>query len=160
VLHVPFLLSDGTSGEPDETNGESDDLVGLLDLAPTLVDCADLVQPDAFEGSSLLDDDQERSEVIAEWADTDLASDARRYAIRSEDWKYVRMDDGTERLFVLQSDPGERNNVVDTMPEVADDFRARLQDHRELLGATNRDLGDVTMEEDVAERLRLLGYQE
>jgi arylsulfatase A-like enzyme len=63
VLHVPFLLSDGTSGEPDETNGESDDLVGLLDLAPTLVDCADLVQPDAFEGSSLLDDDQERSEV-------------------------------------------------------------------------------------------------
>lgn len=153
VLHVPLLLSDGTAGE-------FDDLVGLLDLAPTLVDCAGLAQPDAFEGSSLLDDDWDRSEVIAEWADTDPESDARRYAIRSEDWKYVRMDDGTERLFVLESDPGERNDVVDAMPDVADEFRARLQDHRERLAATNQDLGEVTMDEDVAERLRLLGYQE
>ncbi|SFS11575.1 Arylsulfatase A [Halomicrobium zhouii] len=167
VLHVPFLLADGTSGEPDRTNeqpdgtsGESDDLVGLLDLAPTLVDCAGLARPDAFEGSSLLDDDFDRSEVIAEWADTDPESEARRYAIRSEDWKYVRLDDGTERLFALPSDPGERNDVVDAMPEVADEFRARLRDHRKLLAETNRDLGDVRMEEDVAERLRLLGYQE
>lgn len=153
VLHVPLLLSDGTGGE-------FDDLVGLLDLAPTLVDCGGLAPPDTFEGSSLLDDDWDRTEVIAEWADTDPESDARRFAIRSEDWKYVRLDDGIERLFVLESDPGEQNNVVDAVPDVADEFRARLQAHRERLAATNQDLGDVTMDEDVAERLRLLGYQE
>lgn len=156
VLHVPLLLSDGTAGE-------FDDLVGLLDLAPTLLDYADLAPPDTFRGSSLLDtDDEDRTEVIAEWADTDSGSDARRFAIRSTDWKYVRLEDGTERLFDLESDPTERQNVVDAEPDVADEFRARLQQHRELLAATNRDRDpdDVTMDEEVAQRLRLLGYQE
>lgn len=153
VLHVPLVLSGGTS----ET---VDDLVGLLDLAPTLVDYADVSQPDAFEGASLLSDDRDRTEVIAEWADTDRAVTARRFAVRSRDWKYVRLDDGTERLFDLDADPDEQTNVVDARPEVANEFRGRLQAHQQRLADTNQEMGEVAMDEDVAERLRLLGYQE
>ena len=154
VLHVPLVLADGDGSE------RIDDLVGLLDLAPTLVDCAGLEQPAAFEGTSLLADDFSRSDVVAEWADTDPEADARRFAIRSADWKYVRMEGGAERLFDLTADPEERTNLVDDEPAVAADFRGRLEAHRERLAAADGDVGTVEMDDDVAERLRLLGYQE
>lgn len=154
VLHVPLLVDDGTSES-------CDDLVGHHDLAPTLLDCADRPVPSDFLGTSLVAADREpRDAVIAEWADTDPDVDATRFAIRSEDWKYVQFEDGTERLFDLASDPAEQHDVVDAESDVAADFRDRLREHRERIAATNTDLGDVTMDEDVAERLRLLGYQE
>jgi len=154
VLHVPLLVADG---ERETT----DHLVGLLDLAPTLVDCAGLEPPNAFLGSSLCAaDDRGRTDVVAEWADTDPESDARRFAVRSTDWKYVRLEDGTERLFDLEGDTEERENVVERHPEVAEEFRERLADHRELVAATGGDGERVEMDESVARRLRRLGYQE
>lgn len=150
VLHVPLIVDDGDAGEA------VDDLVGLLDLAPTLVNLADISTSDDFLGESVVDaDSHDRDRIIAEWADYD--EDDRRFALRTMDWKYVRMEDGTERLFDLQSDPDERTNLVDDEPDPLEQFRAAIDEHAERVSGDS--LG-AEMDEEVAERLRELGYKE
>jgi len=180
VLHVPFLLDDGVgSSDPDEHDADAthDDLVGLLDLAPTLAEYAGADRSDAFRGESLASmDDHSRDAVIAEWADTSddadeqsssspasqaqQDADDRRFAVRTDDWKIVRLEDGAERLFDLSSDPDERTNLVADQPDAAARLRDRLDDHERLLAASGEDMASVAMDEDVKERLRDLGYQE
>ncbi|GAA0672939.1 sulfatase [Natronoarchaeum mannanilyticum] len=155
VLHVPLLVDDGSG------NDDHDDLVGLLDLAPTLADYAGADRPDAFRGESLASmDEHDRDAVIAEWADTSDDSDDRRFAVRTEDWKLARLENGTERLFDLSADPDERTNLVTDEPEAAARLCDRLDDHEQLLAASGGEMASVSMDEDVKERLRDLGYQE
>jgi len=149
VMHVPLIL-DGV-----ETSGEVADLVGLLDLAPTLVDAAGEDRPEAFEGSSLLDrNGHDREHVIAEWADYDEG--ARRFAIRTKAWKYVRLED-EQRLFDLRDDPEERTNVADDRPEALDQFKTAIGEHVERIDGESL---DAEMDEQVRQRLRDLGYKE
>ncbi|WP_375142079.1 sulfatase [Natronoarchaeum rubrum] len=155
VLRVPLLIDDGSG------NDDHDDLVGLLDLAPTLAEHAGADRPDAFRGESLASmADHSREAVIAEWADTSDDADARRFAVRTDDWKLVRLEDGTERLFDLSSDPDERTNLVADEPDAAARLRDRLEDHERLLAGSSGEMASVVMDEDVKERLRDLGYQE
>ncbi|WP_136715457.1 sulfatase [Halorientalis salina] len=150
VLHVPLVVDDG------ETGGKVDGMVGLLDLAPTLVDYADAPTPAAFQGTSLAPgSDHDRNRVIAEWADYD--EDDRRFGLRTTDWKYVRMEDGEERLFDLTDDPDETRNVAGDYPDVRADFAEQINDHAQRVGT---EAVTAEMDEQVAQRLRDLGYQE
>lgn len=162
VLHVPLLVdTGGTTRESDGTGGtpDRDDLVGLLDVAPTLVDLADAEQPETFQGQSLLgDDDPERDSVIAEWADLDTGD--RRFALRTTDWKYIRDEHGAEELFDLDADPGETENLVDAERDVLDDLRSHVDRHETSVDETAGDMREVEMDEQVRQRLRDLGYQE
>lgn len=155
VLHVPLFIDDGNE---DDTCA---DLVGLQDLAPTLAHYADTDSPENFYGESLHmagTDDWNRSEVIAEWADFDAGD--RRFGLRTTEWKYVREEDNTERLYDLRADPNETTNIIEEMPDELAELRARLDDHLELLNRETDNLGDVNMDEEVRQRLRDLGYQE
>jgi arylsulfatase A-like enzyme len=154
VLHVPLLI------DANGTAANSDKLVGLLDLAPTIADLADSIQPANFHGTSLLGIDEEwnRSSVIAEWADLDTGD--RRFGLRTTDWKYVRSDHGDEKLFDLNADPEETENLVGAAPDVLDDLREQVESHERSIDRTSGDLGDVDMDEQVRQRLRDLGYQE
>ncbi|RKD98073.1 sulfatase [Halopiger aswanensis] len=156
VLHVPLLYDDG-SGD----GGEHDDLVGLLDVAPTLVESAGLERPPNFYGESLQSlfagDGWSREHIIGDWENTN--SGERRFSYRDREWKYIRTEDG-EELYDLTADPDERENVVDTEPEILEHARSVIDDHRQEIAATETDIGDVHMDDTVKERLRDLGYQE
>jgi arylsulfatase A-like enzyme len=131
-------------------------LVGLLDLAPTLVDYTGTSKPATFLGESLQSEGEHgRDSVIAEWADYDEGD--RRFALRTIDWKYVRMEDGEERLFDLSLDPSETTNVATEYPETLSRFRERIDEHAEWVGQES--IG-AEMDEEVRQRLRDLGYQE
>lgn len=154
VIHVPLLVD-----EDDE--GTYDELVGLMDLAPTLASRAGTEPASEFRGEPL--DGIEaatwnRDEVIAEWADTD--TDDRRFCVRTNDWKYTRAEDGTEQLYDLSADPGEETNLADEGPEELHELRERLEGHLEELSENTDDLGRVDMDDTVKQRLRDLGYQE
>ncbi|WP_436344704.1 sulfatase [Natronorubrum sp. FCH18a] len=156
VLHVPLLYDDG-SGD----GGEHDDLVGLLDVAPTLVDGAGLEQPPTFRGESLHalfdGDGWSREHVVGDWENTN--SGERRFSYRDREWKYIRTGDG-EELYDLTADPDERENLVDAEPEPLEHARTVIDEHERAVEETATDLGEVEMQEEVKERLRDLGYQE
>lgn len=155
VLHVPLFVNDGDS------TGTCGDLVGLLDLAPTLIEYANVESPSNFYGNPLQragTDSWTRSSVIGEWADTETGD--RRFGVRTADWKYVREEDETERLYDLTEDPDETENVVSSAPDALDDLRKRLDEHIGRLGRTQDDLGEVGMDEQTRQRLQDLGYRE
>ncbi|SER82528.1 sulfatase [Natrinema salaciae] len=156
VLHVP-LLYDDESG----SGGSHDELVGLLDVAPTLVERAGLEPPSNFRGESLHalfdGDGWSRDHLIGDWANTNTGE--RRFSYRDHEWKYIRTGDG-EELYDLTTDPGERESVVDTEPEILEHARDVIDDHERAIEETATDLGDVEMEEAVKDRLRDLGYKE
>jgi len=155
VIHVPLFVE---TGENEAT--ETDNLVGLLDLAPTLADNADVDQPESFRGQPLsqINGQWTRSEIIAEWADTD--TDDRRFAVRTTDWKYVREENGDEQLYNLSADPEETKDIAAETPDVLSDFQEMIDDHLAMLDESREDLGNVEMDEEVRQRLRDLGYQE
>lgn len=155
VLHVPLLVDDR---EPGSIH---DDLVGLIDLSPTLATYGGAEPPENFRGTDLDcvgTDDWTRSEVISEWSNPESGDE--RFSIRTNEWKYVCEEDGTERLYDLRADPAESKNLVDDSPEKLKELRGRLQDHQQMLDETADNLGEVTMDEGVKQRLRDLGYQE
>ena len=57
-------------------------------------------------------------------------------AIRDGDWKLIEwFEDGTIELFDLASDPGERIDLAEQRPEVAEGLQKALQDWRKGVGA-------------------------
>jgi arylsulfatase A-like enzyme len=154
VLHVPLLVDVGDDG------GRHDELVGLLDVAPTLVDYAGLERPENFYGESLRGPIEgagwERTAVIGDWQSN---AGEPRFAYRDADWKYVRRSEGVE-LYDLGADPGETTNVAEEHADVADRLDERIDAHERAVAATETDLGTVEMDEGVKQRLRDLGYQE
>jgi len=61
-------------------------------------------------------------------------------AIRTRDYKYHWASDGRDMLFDIQADPGERENLSDTRPELAGELRRRLEAF--LLPLQRNDFGD------------------
>jgi arylsulfatase A-like enzyme len=155
-IHVPLIVDDG------DGSGRYDDVVGLLDVAPTLVEYAGLDQPETFYGYSLrrLFDGEAwpRESVIGELGQPEPGE--RNFFYRSADWKYMHWADGSEELYDIQADPGERDDIVDEEPPALAEIRAEIDDHVERLDETRTDVGDVEMTEEVQERLEMLGYKE
>ncbi len=101
VLKVPGLTEKGAvCSRP----------VGLLDIAPTLLDLCGIDIPEAMDGRSLrplLTDPQ------ASWDRPVLTTHGRgNHALRSERWRYIHYADGSEELYDHQSDPNEWTNLA------------------------------------------------
>lgn len=156
VIHVPLILLDG------QHEGRVDEIVGLLDLAPTLVDYAGLDSPENFYGDSLRrlhEGEWNRSAVLGDWSPDGQGRGERRYAYRDDEWKFIYRADG-HQLYHLTNDPDEHENVIQEYPDRAADLEAVCEDHEAAIDATHEDLGEVEMDEAVRARLRDLGYRE
>ena len=154
-LHVPLFVH----GWDDD--GEYEELVGLTDVPPTLLDHAGLEIPETYQGYSLRDvvfrDRWDRTEVIGAWGMEDT-----RYVYRDDRWKYIEWDDGERELYDVTTDPEEKANVVDeeANAEVVERLGNRMDAHRRDIRRTDTGVGSVQRDEDVRERLRRLGYDE
>ncbi|MBN1458334.1 MAG: sulfatase [Armatimonadetes bacterium] len=133
LLHIPLLirLPGGAPGRRYEALTQS------IDLLPTLCDLLEMPYPaTGIDGISLLPllaglEDHTRAHVIAR-------SDGSPpcYLFRTREWALILWGNGEWRaLYDLQSDPGQRHNVIEDHPEVA----ARLlSDFREFARAQRR----------------------
>ena len=116
ALGVPLVVSWPGTYEAAET----DALVELVDLAPTLLDAAGIERPLGMQGRSLHPSlageeplDTHRDSVYAEAYDlTHWASDVRATMVRTERYKLVRHHgpDPTGELYDLSTDGGETVN--------------------------------------------------
>jgi Arylsulfatase A and related enzymes len=157
VLHVPMVFSD------TKHEGHYDELVGLLDIAPTLVDTMGLDLPENFHGYSIQTlfsgNEWPRSEILCDWAGEQGGS--RRFAYRDHDWKYIRRQ-GHEELYDLQTDSSERRNILltDREPAVLDEVREAVREHELEIEETTVDVEQVEMDKKVRQQLQDLGYKE
>ena len=175
LVNVPLVLDGGSfSGQGDVT-----DLVSHVDLAPTLLDEADIDAPDAresFQGVSFHPDadSDPREFVVNEYVEPqpsmaalernvgDLPDHIYQYdrslqAIRTTDYKFVRGSDGLRELYDLGVDPGETENVADARPSVTDDLESTLDEW--LSSFEHADVDEsVTISGDRKDRLEQLGY--
>jgi arylsulfatase A-like enzyme len=125
----------------------------LTDVAPTLLAAYGIAPPGTLGGVPLQHGASAGREAYLETKHTELLRGwSPLHGVRTERWKYVRAP--RPELYDLLSDPGETRNLVEEHGEVAARLAARLD---EMLAAEVAP-AVLTMEDEVAEQLRSLGY--
>jgi len=165
LLHVPLVVDVGNKA--DTKTGAHEGLVSLVDIAPTLLDCADADIPDNFYGESLLrltqGDEWNREYVIAE---NELDDGRWGFGCRTSEWKYIvnghHPDSDTnvnEELYSIKNDPGETENVIDENEDVAYKMNNQIENHKRLIEKTDQEIQEVEVDERTERRLEGLGYK-
>jgi arylsulfatase A-like enzyme len=159
LIHVPLLIK-----WPGQTESrKSDELVSLVDLAPTAVNLAGGSIPNEMDGRSLRTD-PEPDAVFAEYAgpnesmcerfrgrERDYTNYLRGYqAVRTRDRKLVRATDGTVSLYDVT---GEETAVTDSEQQSA--LLNRLD---EALTPLPNDEDDEQLADHVESHLKEMGY--
>lgn len=110
MIAGPNLLRDNTVSKP----------VGLIDIFPTLVDLSAVPAKEGLDGVSLR---PLLSRVNAVWERPTITTfGPNNHSVRSEHWRYIRYDDGSEELYDHRKDQRERMNLA-TNPEHRDLIR-------------------------------------
>ncbi|MGJ8630594.1 MAG: sulfatase-like hydrolase/transferase [Glaciecola sp.] len=134
-IRIPLVVYDPRIPQNSKAP-HNDDLVALIDIAPTLLDLTDTPVPEDYQGTSLKPllngkSVQWRQSIFLENLMT-IQNYPRMEAVRTHQWKYIRYFDKNkaqkyaqmsmasikgekpiyEELFDLQSDPLEIHNVV------------------------------------------------
>ena len=117
TTRIPFIVR-GPGVAPDSACSQP---VSLIDVFPSLVDLAGLEVPAFLDGTSIAsqinDPSHTRPPVISSYGEGNTA-------IRTERWRYIRYEDGSEELYDHKVDPNEWSNLA-ANPEY-DALRKRL----------------------------------
>jgi uncharacterized protein (TIRG00374 family) len=165
-VHVPLLVK--WAGDGPRPQGDPDGhLVGLLDVAPTILGRAGVPIPSTLQGVDLaLSALQrpERNRIV--FAEEDHEGNVLR-AVRTEEWKLIEANPGNPRgltpleLFDVAGDPRERTNLAAERQDRVAEMR-RHADAQEQVARSQSVGGEATAELSAAEleALRQLGYLE
>jgi len=104
--HVPFIIVAPGVTKPGSRCKKP---VSLIDIYPTLVELAGLPDKNDLDGKSLVpllkDPDQE-------WIPALMTMGRGNHAVRSDRWRYIRYNDGSEELYDHSKDPWEWTNLA------------------------------------------------
>jgi arylsulfatase A-like enzyme len=129
VTHVPLLM--WAPGRIPVS--ESDAMVTLVDVLPTILETLDLPAAEGISGRSLYPLMRGETTIHREAVMLSEATWQAARAIRTPEWKLIRFYQTTLygrsgiELFDLRADPHEQHNVADRYPEVAAGLDARLR---------------------------------
>jgi len=105
TTHIPFIVR----GPGVETGSKCLQPVSLIDVYPSLVDIAGLDIPAWLDGTSvkpqLADPSLPRGAAISSYGEGNTS-------VRTERWRYIRYEDGSEELYDHRSDPDEWTNLA------------------------------------------------
>jgi len=109
TTRIPFIVS-APGVQPGSVSTQP---VSLIDVYPSLVDLAGLETPDWLNGTSIkpqiADPASPRPPAISSYG-------AGNTSIRTERWRYIRYEDGSEELYDHKTDQNEWHNLA-TNPE-------------------------------------------
>ncbi|MFO7900634.1 MAG: sulfatase [Planctomycetota bacterium] len=122
--HVPLFIR-----HPDGV-GSGERLTGFVqppDLAPTLLDAAEIDVDAPFTGHTLMPMLRGETDGGRDFAVT--AHNPKQWSIRTDEWTYLLHIDGErpEELYRRADDPLEQRNVIDAHRDVADELEQRLR---------------------------------
>ena len=167
TLHVPLLIKLASTGS-DRPRIEI--RVGLVDIAPTLLQEVGIPTPQAMQGESLLALMKPSPKRAANTKSEDTSLDRPQYAetdypYRAFGWsslrawrggKYLYVDAPRPELYDQSVDPAAAHNLASSSPGVAATMAAQLEQFRhktERAGAT-----EAVLTPHQAEQLQALGY--
>lgn len=160
VIHVPWVmrlperLRPAGSQSPAATR--IDDLAGMVDVMPTLLDLAGLEPPEGASGASFAPLVPGAGPVGRPlFAETTEATAARR-----DDLKLIYFVDGRREIYDLAADPGEQSpletDCAGPCRELARELVAFVREMAEALAAARSGTAELSPEE--IEELKSLGY--
>jgi arylsulfatase A-like enzyme len=107
ATHVPFFIVAPGITRPGSVCNHP---VNLIDIYPTLVDLCGLKANKKLEGISLI---QLLENPKTLWVRPSVITNERgNHAVRSQRWRYIRYNDGTEELYDYDKDPHEWTNLA------------------------------------------------
>ena len=155
VIHVPLVIDTG-----NETGKTYDQMVGLIDISPTVVDYAGMDIPENFHGNSIKQliesNGWQKKEIIGEKCVN--GQKLVKIMYRDEKWKYIE-EEGDGMLYNLDEDPQEVDEIWET-ENIPEYILSKIRDHKTLIKEHSGKREQVEMEESVKKRLRDLGYKE
>jgi arylsulfatase A-like enzyme len=105
TTHIPFIVR----GPGVDAGSRCTQPVSLIDVYPSLVDLAGMDVPDWLDGKSikpqLAEPATRRSPAISSYGEGNTS-------IRTERWRYIRYEDGSEELYDHRIDPDEWTNLA------------------------------------------------
>jgi arylsulfatase A-like enzyme len=128
--------------------------VGLIDVAPAILDFLHIPAPASFEGRSLLNDDPQRAVSTESVYSHDAFGWAPLRSLRVGQLKYI--DAPKPELYDLSKDPGELNNLFARNPSDALPLRRRLESLMARYAPKNKARSEVSPGTKAA--LESLGY--
>ena len=160
-LHVPLMIR-----VPGHAPKRISTLVASVDILPTVIALADGALPadeflDQASGRNVLADDFKSPVAISQ-----LPSNVSRtgYAITTEKWKYIHDPSQGNKLYHVEEDPFELNNIIEAHPDRATSLRDQLTSYVRVQKARGRLYQPVALEMSDAQKeaneemLRGLGY--
>lgn len=169
AVRVPLLILGGRAQSAGQKIAEP---VGLIDLAPTVLELLGLPLDPALEGASLapalrgeanLDPDRpvylfrmnHEPNVKLSALGTPIRVHGEGYGIRMGPWKYLEEPVlGRRELFHIGKDPGEQRNLLLSRPLTADRLAKRLEQWR----GQEREVAPLDLSPDERRALEALGY--
>ncbi len=124
---VPLIIA-GPGIEPGQICNKP---VQLLDIYPTLLELTGLENDPKLEGNSLV---PLLKSPETEWPYLAISSfGPGNYTIRSERFRYIRYNDGSEEFYDHSNDPNEWNNLIKNqdMSEIINDHAIFIPDKKE-----------------------------
>jgi len=148
LAHVPLVIR--VPGQPAAT---VDEIVELVDLAPTLLDAMDVPQPRAWNWDGQIMGSGDEAPGLA------FCEQGTRQSVRDQRYKLiVDRSTGVETLYDLAKDPGESHDAGALEPAIRDGLSEQLHRWRALERAGAMPDAPLHLDEADLERLRALGY--
>src|SRR5579863_7250974 len=159
TIHVPLLVKLPSAGSVRRL---IESRVGLVDIAPTLLQEVGIAAPSAMQGQSLLELIKTKSNAAAqdrpEYAETD-------YPYRAFGWsslrawragKYLYVDAPQRELYDQLLDPAASRNLLTSAPSVTDTMAAQLEEFRRKTSVAGN--AEARLAPRQAEQLQALGH--
>ena len=142
-VHVPLLVKTPHQKEGKRITAPAQ----VIDILPTILDI--IGSDDPLTERSLLGGVVTPAFIFWE----------NKQVVRTQQWKLIRKrDGGRSKLFQIELDPRERNNLASERPEVLRELNNLIETKLLELGLTSQQLEEITSE--AVEQMKALGYME
>jgi len=125
-VHVPFIMKG-----PSIPKGKTiDAIMSTLDIAPTILDLAELSPMKDSQGKSLLPLIADEADTIHDYvfSEQDVVEELR--SVRNEQYKLIlNLQTGEKQLFDTLADPKEKENIAEREPDIVRDLSAQLKEY-------------------------------
>jgi choline-sulfatase len=168
TIHVPLVIKLPANSSPHQT---IESRVGLVDIAPTLLQAVGIAAPAAMQGRSLLELMKSGASRRANAANSEAGTDDRPqyaetdYPYRAFGWsslrawragKYLYVDAPERELYDQLLDPAAAHNLLTSSPSVMETMAAQLEEFRRKTSVAGN--AEVVLTPRQTQQLQALGY--